>query len=372
MINLQQKGKVRFVDPEKRFFFNTLKQRVDQYFKDRQISSHANATMIIKSIALMTLYLGPIAIIFIFQPPLLLALPLWMIAGMGMAGVGMSVMHDANHGAYSASPVVNNLMAHTLNLLGGAMHNWRLQHNVLHHTYTNITYMDDDIEDKGILRFSPHTPVKPVHRFQWWYAFAFYGITTLYWVTAKDFVQYIKYTRNGVNQKSKAENRLILLRIIGLKIAYFSVVLVLPLLLGMSFGAVLVGFLAMHFTSGIILTVVFQLAHTVEGTSHPMPNAEGNIENEWAIHQMNTTVNFSPDNKVLSWYFGGLNFQVEHHLFPRVCHVHYPKIAPIVKQTAAEFNVPYLENPTLGQALRSHITALKRFGRMPSLDEVLD
>ena len=121
----------------------------------------------------------------------------------------------------------------------------------------------------------------------------------------------------------------------------------------------------------IILTVVFQLAHTVEGTSHPRPDANGNIENDWAIHQMNTTVNFSRNSRLLSWYVGGLNFQIEHHLFPRVCHVHYPAISGIVKETAAEYGIPYLENETFGQAVRSHIATLHRFGRLPSMNDAI-
>jgi linoleoyl-CoA desaturase len=115
---------------------------------------------------------------------------------------------------------------------------------------------------------------------------------------------------------------------------------------------------------------VFQLAHTVEETSHPLPNENGIIENDWAIHQLNTTVNFSRNNKLLSWYVGGLNFQVEHHLFPRICHVHYPEIAPIVKQTAEEFGIPYLEQQYFSKALKSHFAALERFGRLPHPDEI--
>ena len=148
--------------------------------------------------------------------------------------------------------------------------------------------------------------------------------------------------------------------------------LVVPVMVfGIPFAVVISGFLLMHFAAGLILTTVFQLAHTVEGTSHPLPDQFGNIENSWAIHQVNTTVNFSRHNKWISWYVGGLNFQIEHHLFPRVCHVHYPAIAPIVKQTAEEFGLTYMENETFGAALRSHISTLQRFGRLPSMNEAI-
>jgi len=367
----QPKGKIKFIDHDKRMFFATLKNRVDQYFKDRGISSHANTKMVVKTIVLLTVYILPFLTLLFVPMSAGISLLLWLLMGLGVAGIGMSVMHDANHGAYSEHAGVNTFIGYTLNMLGAAVSNWKLQHNLLHHTYTNITYMDDDIDDKGVLRFSPHTEVKGIHRYQWLYAFAFYGITTLYWVLLKDFVQFVRYTRNGVNVRSKSENRMTMIRIIAVKVIYLAITIGLPIWAGHAWVAVLGGFLLMHFTAGVILTVVFQLAHTVEGTSHPMPSADGSIENEWAIHQLNTTVDFAPKNKWLSWYVGGLNFQVEHHLFPRVCHVHYPDIAPIVQQTAEEFNVPYLVNQTFSQALHSHIATLRRFGRLPSMDEAI-
>ncbi len=363
----QQKGKVKFIDRDKRQFFNTLKSRVDQYFREQQRSSHANTAMVFKTVLLLLAYVAPFVAILVVQPSFGVAFSLWLLMGVAKAGVGMSVMHDANHGAYSGNSRLNTFVSYSINMLGASGHNWKLQHNLLHHTYTNITHMDDDIDDKPALRFSPHTKVKAIHRFQWLHAFIMYGLTTLYWVLAKDFVQFARYQRNGVIQKSKTENQKALLKIYVLKIAYLAVFIGLPIVLGVAWWSVLAGFLAMHFVAGLVLTVIFQLAHTVEGTSHPMPCEAGNIENEWAIHQMNTTVNFAPHNKWLSWYVGGLNFQVEHHLFPRICHVHYPHIAPIVRQTAAEFGVPYLENPTFGKALRSHINMLRRFGQMPDM-----
>ena len=366
------KGQVKFVNKDKNQFFATLKKRVDGYFKENNLSKHANGVLFVKTIVLLLAYVLPFAALLFFQPSFGMSLLLWTIMGFGVAGLGMSVMHDANHGAYSANKVVNFLMAHVLNLLGGSTVNWKLQHNILHHTYTNVVHMDEDIDDKLVLRFSPHTKVKRVHRFQWLYSFLFYGLTTLYWVLGKDFVQYVKFKNNGVNAASAGENRIMLAKIIALKIVYLFVFLVMPtLFFNIPFGQVLAGFLLMHFIAGIILTVVFQLAHSVEGTAHPLPDENGVIENDWAIHQLNTTVNFSRRNKWLSWYVGGLNFQIEHHLFPRISHVHYPAISGIVKSTAEEFGIPYLENQTFGQALNSHIDFLKKLGRLPDLNEAI-
>jgi len=279
----------------------------------------------------------------------------------------MSVMHDANHGSYSGNSRVNYWLGHSLNLVGGSVFNWKLQHNILHHTYTNIIDMDDDIEDKLILRFSPHTEVKWYHRFQFIYAFVLYGILTLYWVLGKDFVQFRKYIRTGINKESRSRNRVILLKIIAFKFLYLFIFIAAPILfLQLPVWSYISGWLLMHFVAGIVLTVIFQLAHTVENTTHPLPGEEGTIENTWAIHQLSTTVNFSRKSRFLTWYLGGLNFQVEHHLFPGICHIHYPAIAPIVKQTAEEFGIPYLENGSLLQAVSSHVRMLKTYGLRPA------
>ncbi|WKZ67646.1 MAG: acyl-CoA desaturase [Flavobacteriales bacterium] len=367
---MRQQGQVKFVPKDRSAFHATLRQRVDEHFRTTGRSRHANAAMIVKTVVLLTMYLAPFVLLLTLQPGAGASIALWAIMGFGLAGIGMSVMHDANHGAYSANERVNWWLGHTLNLLGGSTHNWKLQHNILHHTYTNITHVDDDIADRLVLKFSPHTGKRWYHRFQWLYATLFYGLLTLYWVVAKDFVQFKQYAARGVMAGSASAKRSALLRIIGLKVVYLALVIGLPLALGLPWLQVVLGFLLMHFIAGAILTLVFQLAHTVEGTDHPLPDAHGVIADDWAAHQLRTTVDFSPGNGLLSWYVGGLNYQIEHHLFPRIAHVHYPDIAPIVERTAREFGLPYMVNPTLLSALRSHFALMRRIG-LPSLNEAI-
>ncbi len=360
-------------DVDKNSFSATLRRRVDAYFKENNVSKYANSTMVIKTTSLMLMYILPFIAMIYFQPSFVICLGLWAIMGLGVAGIGMSVMHDANHGAYSSNKFINTLMGHSLNLIGGAVLNWKLQHNVLHHTYTNITHHDDDIADRLVLKFSPHTPVKSYHFMQYVYAFFFYGLLTFYWVVAKDFVQYFKFISGGVNKNSSSENIIFFIKIVITKVAYLAVIFGVPcLLFNFAFSEVFIGFFLMHFIAGVILTVVFQLAHTLEGTAHPMPNSEGVIENDWTVHQLQTTANFSPDSSFITWYVGGLNYQVEHHLFPTICHVHYPNIAPIVEATAKEFGVPYLVNHKFFDALQLHIDLLYRIGRMPELDDAIN
>lgn len=360
--------KVTFCKSEERMFFRTLRQRVDTYFHERNLSKNANAAMVLKTVILFSAYLGPFIVLLTVPMPFGIAVLLWLLMGWAMAGIGMSVMHDANHGAYSANRHINKLLGLTLNGIGGTTANWKVQHNLLHHTYTNITGADNDIDMKAILRLSPHTPHKQVHRGQLWYVFGIYSIGTIYWALLKDFVQHIEYRKQGLHKRSVGANNWLLARLIGVKLLYFFVFLILPVLCGLPFWQVITGFIVMHIFCGMTLAIVFQLAHTVEDTKFPLPDEQGNMEDSWAVHQLRTTMNFACRNKWLSWYVGGLNFQVEHHLFTRICHVHYPAIAPIVRKTALEFGHPYLEKPTLTSALRSHIRHLRTLGRAPLSD----
>jgi linoleoyl-CoA desaturase len=358
----QRKGKVKFAKGQNDFYL-TVKKRVNEYFECRQLSPYANAEMVVKTVVILTVYLACFVLLLSLPLPFWGQLICWAVMGLSTAVIGMCIMHDANHSAYSSHPRVNTWLSYSINLLGGIMHNWKLQHNILHHTYTNIAHMDDDIEPKGGMRLTPHHPHKKSQSVQYLYAFGLYAISTLYWMIAKDFLQFFRYRRNGVNPNRPRQNRSLFLRMVLVKAAYFGSILGLPVWIGgIAFWQVVLGFLLLHIICGLALSVVFQLAHTVEGTQFPLPGEEGSMENNWAIHQMHTTSNFAPDSRILSWLLGGLNFQVEHHLFPRICHVHYPALSRIVKQTAAEFDVPYLENKTFGQAFRSHVRTLKKTG----------
>lgn len=358
------KQKVKFVNKDKTRFFDTLKERVDLYFVENNISQHANSTMVFKTIFMLSLYFVPFALI--LSGVLGLA-GMWiccLIMGLGLAGIGMSVMHDANHGAYSSNPLMNKVISFSLTIVGGDNKNWKTQHNILHHTYTNIHEHDRDIDNKVIMRFAPTGKYYTIQRFQVAYVFVFYAIMTLYWTTVKDFIQHFEFIKQGHNRESKKDQAKNLARLIIWKIIYIGYIIILPMvLLDLSFLQVFIGFISLHAVAGLILSVIFQLAHVVEETTFPTPDAKGNIENEWAIHQLETTADFAKNNPLITFYVGGLNYQAIHHLFPRICHVHYPAIAPIVEQTAKEFGVPYLYNESFGKAFASHIRILSKLGK---------
>lgn len=364
------KAAIRFASTKPEFYA-TLNQRVNEYFKSGNISRNGNAEMIFKTAFMFTLYIIPYALIITgVVSNLWWMAALCAIMGIAIGGIGLSVMHDANHGAYSSKKWVNNLLGLSLNVVGGNAFNWKVQHNVLHHTYTNIHDVDEDISPRGVLRLSPHGEWKSFHRFQHFYAWFFYGLMTIVWVLVKDYVRIVKYQKDGLVKKQKASILIEWTVLIFSKAIYVLYIFVIPaLVLSVTWWQVLIGFLVMHYIAGFILAVIFQPAHVIDGTDYPLPDGDGKMDNSWAIHQLHTTTNFANKNRLLSWYVGGLNFQVEHHLFPGVCHVHYRKIARIVESTAAEFGVPYKAEPTFIGALRAHARLLKQLGAKPVLQE---
>lgn len=349
-------------------FFVTLNKRVNEYFKTRELSRHANAEMIIKTVFMFALYFTPFVLMLTGTVtgtwPML---AMCVLMGIGVAGIGLSIMHDANHGAYSNKPWLNDLIGYSLNIVGGNAFNWKIQHNVLHHTYTNVYDADEDISPRGVLRMSPHSEWKGMHRFQHMYAWFIYGLMTLVWVLAKDIIRMIAYHKEGLIKKQNANVMTESIILVVTKILYIAYIFTLPIvILDLSFWTVLLGFCVMHYVAGFILAIIFQPAHVIEGTEYFEPDMNGNLENNWAIHQLHTTTNFANKSRLFSWYVGGLNFQVEHHLFPNVCHVHYRNIAPIVEATAKEFDIPYKSAETFVDALVGHGRLLKELGKKPT------
>jgi len=344
-----------------------LRKNVNDYFQENGISSKGNWKMLVKTVVMLSVYITPFILILTVPMPGWMIFPLSIIMGIGMAGTGMSVMHDAVHGSFSKKSWLNQMFGSTIFLLGTTMFNWKVQHNILHHTFTNIDGMDEDIAGRELLRFSKHAPLRKMHRFQHIYAYILYSFMTLSKLV-NDFFQLHSYNKKGLTQQQNAKPTTEFLKLIGIKLIYFSVSIGLPMIFSsFSWWEILLGFLVMHCTGGMIMALVFQMAHIVEGVEQPLPSVEGNIENEWAIHQLQTTANFSRKSKIMNWFIGGLNFQIEHHLFPNICHIHYRKISHIVEKTALEYGLPYNIKPTFVHALASHTRMLRSLGSMDTV-----
>ena len=345
-------------------FESTLKKRVRSYFKDNKISKYANLNMKIKTAFMLSLYFIPYLLVMfgVVTNPVLIVVA-WTISGFGLAGIGMSIIHDANHGSYSKNNTVNYVLGRVVNLMGAYAPTWKIQHNVLHHTYTNIQDFDEDVSPAvNVLRFTPNDTYRSIHRFQFIYAWFFYSLMTVMWITTKDVAQIFRYKKMGLT-KGQNFNHLMVELVIS-KVVYYVYMIVLPILvLDIPWWSVFLLLLLKHLVAGFTLAVIFILAHVVPETAFPKPTADLKIENNWAIHQLETTSNFAPRSRIFSWYIGGLNYQVEHHLFPNICHVHYRNLSKIVKQTATEFNVPYYCEKTFFTAVRSHKRMLHKLGQ---------
>jgi|TARA_B100001142_G_C14183695_1_gene597205 linoleoyl-CoA desaturase len=315
---------------------------------------------------MFSLLITPYVLISIFSIPTWLQILFSVVMGIGLAGVGMNVMHDGNHGSFSNKKWINRIMGGSIYLLAGNRYNWQVQHNVLHHTYTNIHGHDEDLEAGRIIRFSKHSEWKWFHKFQHYYSVLLYGLLTLNWSITTDFLQMKRYMRRKLSHGKFPNPFVNWSKLVISKILYFMFWLIVPILIfNIVWWKVLISFIIMHYTAGLILSLVFQLAHIMNEAEMPTPDSLGNIKNSWAIHQLKTTVNFASNNRFVSWFTGGLNHQVEHHIFPNISHIHYDKIADIVKKTAKEFNLPYNEFKTTKDAVLAHFQYLKLMGIRP-------
>jgi linoleoyl-CoA desaturase len=368
-MKVQKLNMVRFAPRGKDSFYETVIDRVNEYFETSNLSPYANRSMWIKTAVMLFLYFVPYAVMVtgVAAGNNWLFFFLWFLMGWGMIGIGTSVMHDAHHGTYSPNSKVNNFIGYILEVIGGYAVTWKIQHNVLHHTYTNVAGLDEDIDSIKLLRFSPRQPRYWFHRYQYIYVWFFYMIMTLFWMTAKDYLQVVRYKQHDLLIKQKVSLKQALIRITLFKLFYYAYILVLPILFsGMPWYNILFGFLLMHFTAGLFLSCIFQPSHIVESSGFALPvitNGKRQMEDSWAIHEVANTTDFGPDNRLLTWFIGGLNFQIEHHLFTGICHVHYKKLSPIVKSAAAGFGIPYHVEPTFFKALAGHVRMLKKLGR---------
>lgn len=354
-------AKIHFVNASSSEFYFILRERVKKYFKENGISPYANSFMIFKIVFFLAGFVGAYLFLLMGNPSIIGFYSLWIILGLFTAFVGVNICHDAVHGAISSNPKVNTVLGYLFNVAGTNAYVWNIRHNQIHHTYTNIQDFDGDINITPLIRLSPHQKLRKIHRYQHWYSWFLYCLTSLSWVFIGDFKKF--FGRKIVTHKLKKPPTYQYFNFIFFKAFYCTVFLIFPIvIIDLAWWHVLLGFVFMHFIEGFCLAIMIQMAHLVEGLDFPVPNKNGEIENSWAIHQLCTTSDFSRNNVLVAFFFGGLNFHIEHHLFQNICHVHHPQLSLIIKRTAKEFGVPYYEFITLGDAFSSHLKFLKRMG----------
>ena len=341
-------------------FLGVLRERVDDYFSKTGRPRRDCPQMYLKTAIILCWFVASYAMLVFVASTWWQALPLAISLGLAMAAIGFNIQHDGGHRAYSNSLWINRLAALTLDLLGGSSYAWDRKHNSIHHTYTNITGHDDDINVGSLGRLSPHQRRLKFHRLQHFYLWVLYGLMTIKWQVYDDFRDVLK-GRIYEHPFARPKGWDLIVFIVG-KLVFFSAALVIPMLLCGVWPVLLVYVVATS-VQGVSLSVVFQLAHCVENADFPLPEDEtGRMPNAWAIHQVETTVDFAVNSRLVAWFTGGLNFQIEHHLFPRICHVNYPAISNLVEETCGEFGVKYAVHETFFAGIASHFRFLRRMG----------
>lgn len=342
-------------------FHADLKKRINDYFSEKGAVSTGNYKIILKAVILSISFILVYSHLVFFTPAAFFAIIECLILGGLTAAIGFNIMHDGAHGSFSKHKWLNNLAGLSLNFLGANVFMWNTKHNIIHHTYTNIEGIDDDIDARPFLRLCETQKRYKIHRYQHIYFGFAYSLLYLMWIFYTDYEKYFtKKVGTMPLQKMKLTDHI---SFWGFKLAHAAIFVALPIYI-VGFLPWLIGFLIYGMFTGFVIAIIFQLAHTVEATHFPIATQPANrIEDEWAIHQLKTTANFATKNRFISWLVGGLNFQIEHHLFPKISHVHYPAISKIIKQACEDYGFPYIEYPKMRMAVASHVAHLKELGR---------
>ena len=337
-----------------------LRRQVDEYFKRTGRPQRDCPQMYVKTAVLVVAFVASYVLLVFAAQTWWQAFPLAILLGLATAGIGFNVQHDGGHHAYSNRAWVNKAMAMAMDVIGGSSYVWNQKHAIMHHTYVNITGHDSDI-DLGILgRLTPHQRRFAFHRWQHYYLWPLYGLSAIKWQLYDDFRDVI-LGRMGEHRFARPKGWDLAI-FAGGKAIFLTLVFGLPLFFH-SVGVVALFYAAAALVVGVIMSVVFQLAHCVEEADFPLPDEDtGRIENAWAIHQVETTVDFARRSKVVAWFLGGLNYQIEHHLFPRICHVNFPALSKVVEATCRDFGVKYREHKSVWSGVASHFRWLRQMG----------
>jgi linoleoyl-CoA desaturase len=341
-------------------FHQVLRQRVDDYFHSTGRKPRDCWQMYFKTALILATFAASYALLVFWASAWWQAAPLALLMALAVGAIGFNVQHDGGHNAFSDRQWLNGLTAMSLDLVGGSSYVWRWKHAIAHHANTNIQDHDADIDLGVLARLSPHQPRRALQRWQHAYIWFLYGIMAVRWQLYGDFRDLVA-GNVGTRARMPWPRGWDLATLVGGKLAFFALAFGIPLWFH-SFWVVAGFYLASMAVVGVLLAVVFQLAHCVEEAEFPAAPADGVVEKPWAVHQVETTVDFARGNRLLTWLLGGLNFQVEHHLFPRVSHVHYPALSKLVEQTCREFGVRYREHRSFLAGVASHYRWLRRMG----------
>ena len=290
--------------------------------------------------------------------------------GLSMAAVGFNIQHDANHNALFATGGVrrltsaNRLAGHAINAIGGDADRWIGGHVRRHHSAPNVVGRDDDIDLAPFGRLAPSQTWRPWHRYQHLYLWPLYSVTAVA-ILVGDVTATLGESRTG-DRHQRRPTVGAYVALLGSKAAFLAVLVGGPLLVHTGWS-VLLGAVAVTAVAGVLLGVVFQLAHAVEEAD--FRQADAPAAGGWHAWQIQATVDFchgrGPTARAVTWFLGGLNYQIEHHLFPSVPHTAYPVMAPVVAEVCAANGLRHRVQPTLRGAIRSHHRHLRALAAVP-------
>jgi len=339
-------------------FPKVLRRRLDRFFAEQNISPKANPMMWSKIALGLAVLAGSWIAIYAFRPDSWKFAGLYLLVGLAQTFLLLNIAHDSNHNAISSNSTVNKTLNYVFDVCGISSYMWRILHHRGHHSCVNVHGEDDALTGRGLLRFTPHEPRLPLQRFQHFYALVLYAFFSLDYVFVRDFECFF-FPSHDYLAKTKHPLREYFILFAG-KAFYFTYMLVLPIvLLHKSLWLVAGSFLMVHLIIGLSVALVFQTTHTVDSTYFPA--GRGEFENG-IYHIFATTADYATTNPVVGYLTGGLNHHIAHHLCPFVCHTHYAPLTRIVKETAAEFGIPYREHPTMTRAIWHHLILLKQLG----------
>jgi linoleoyl-CoA desaturase len=348
-------NKIRFESEPENGFYVTLRKRVSSHFKENNISQHANREAKLKALLFVSFFVTTYCAIVFYPTAYWFSLILWFLMGVSLMLSAMCIVHDAAHGTFSRKSWVNRLLLLFANLAGGDGYMYKYKHVVSHHPYTNIYGLDIDLEQSALVRVTPFSKNRN-HRYQEIYMKFLYPFYILFWVLVRDF-KYYSLKKIGLREARHPSFRWVIL--IASKIFYLFYMVVVPYwLLPFAFWQIVAGFISMHMGSGLVAMAALLSNHVVEDSHFVKPEGDGLIRCTWAEHQLRTTDDYSPDSRLITFLFSGLNHHVAHHLFPNFNHVHYPVITRIVRTTAHEFGLRYRFNSIWG-GLKSHFRLLR-------------
>lgn len=341
-------------------FQTELRRRVDELFRTAELRKRDCWQMYLKSAIILTVFgLAWWGLVFVAQT-VVQGLALAILLGLATTMIGFNIQHDGGHGAYSDNRWINRIAAGTLGIIGGSTYTWRWKHSVIHHMYVNITGYDNDINIGRLGRLAPHQKHLWFHRWQHLYMWPLYGFEALKLQLLDDF-RYIITGRLGEHRIGRPL-RWELVNFIVSKAAFACLAFVVPMLFH-PVWVVLFYYLVTAWVLGLVMVLVFVTPHLVADAEFPLPTDASHIDRPWAVHQAKVTVDFGRRHRVMTVLLGGLNYHKEHHLFPLICHVNYPAIAPVVEQACRDFGLPYNEHPTFAAGLAAHYRWLRQMGR---------